>query len=51
VKQGDLIVGAGDVDTPDADTLYEVLDAAGPALVLHVVRGADELDLEVQFPN
>jgi serine protease Do len=51
VKQGDLIVGAGDVDTPDADTLYEVLDGAGPALVLHVVRGADELDLEVQFPT
>jgi S1-C subfamily serine protease len=50
VKEGDLIVGAGDVATPDADALYEVLDSASGALVLHLVRGADDLDVEVTFP-
>jgi serine protease Do len=49
VKAGDLIVGAGETPTADADDLYDALDGCGATLVLHLVRGADEVDVEVTF--
>jgi len=51
VKAGDLITQAGGTEVTTVDDLHLALDAArdAQALVLHVVRGADELDLAVDF--
>ena len=49
---GDLITRLGDADvatTADLEAALAALDAAATVTV-HVVRGADELDLEVTFP-
>lgn len=49
IREGDLIVSAGGTEITDADVLYEVLDRAGGSLTVHVVRGVEELDVEVHF--
>ena len=50
LRQGDLIVEAAGLPVTAADELYDALDtAAGGVLTLKVVRGTDELDIEVSF--
>lgn len=51
LKVGDLIAGAGGQPVRTIDDLHTALDAAreSRALTLHVVRGAEELDVEVSF--
>ncbi len=51
VRPGDLIVAAAGRPTPTADDLHDVLDtlAGQGTLVLQVVRGAEELEVEVSF--
>ena len=51
VKTGDLITQADGHDVATVDDLHTALDAArgGRHLTLHVVRGAEELDLTVDF--
>lgn len=51
IREGDLLVGHGDQPLPSIDSLHAVLsthDAAEP-LVFRVVRGAEELELTVDF--
>ncbi|MGK2947442.1 MAG: S1C family serine protease [Acidimicrobiales bacterium] len=53
IKVGDLVVAAAGAPVTTVDDLHRALDAvdgAGP-LVLRIVRAADELDVEVTFPN
>lgn len=47
VREGDLIVSAGGRETANADDLYEALGAAGATLSLGLVRGTEELTVEV----
>ena len=51
IRVGDLLVAAGGRPLHSADDLYDILDAheAGSALVVQVVRGADEFDVAVTF--
>jgi serine protease Do len=51
VKTGDLITTAGGRAVATVDDLHEALDDArgSKRLIVHVVRGADEIDLEVGF--
>ena len=51
VKVGDLITGAGDHEVTATDDLHQALDQAREArsLILHLVRGAEALTLEVSF--
>jgi serine protease Do len=54
VREGDLVVRAGDVDLAGIDDLHDALDRVGvegaPAqLALVVVRGVEEVDLAVDF--
>ncbi len=50
VRVGDLLVAAGDRPLGAVDDLLEVLEGVGDdALVLRLVRGADELDVAVTF--
>jgi serine protease Do len=51
VQVGDLITGAGGLDVAAVDDLHQALDAAVPSrsLSLHIVRGADDLDVAVTF--
>jgi S1-C subfamily serine protease len=51
VQPGDLLVSAAGRDLAAPDDLFEVLGSHDPAtpLVLGVVRGADELTVEVRF--
>jgi serine protease Do len=52
VERGDLIVAAGDDEIDGVDALYTALDAvpvAGGELVLTIVRGTEERDVEVTF--
>jgi serine protease Do len=49
IRRGDLVVAAGGRDVDSVDALYEVLDAAGDALRVEIVRGAEELALDVQL--
>lgn len=51
LREGDLIVAAGERTVAGVDDLHTVLGAHDTAhpLVLTVVRGADELELTVQF--
>lgn len=50
---GDLITAAGDSEVSSADDVAAALDALPPrgTLRLHVVRGADEVDLVAQFDD
>lgn len=50
LQEGDLIVKAGDVDVVTADDLFDALDTESETLSLTVVRGAEELTVEVHFP-
>jgi S1-C subfamily serine protease len=47
LKEGDLIVGAGDRPIVTADDLYAALDAADDTLQVKILRGAEDgiLDL------
>ena len=51
IKAGDLITQAAGADVTTVDDLHAALDGARGAstLGLHVVRGADELDLTIDF--
>jgi serine protease Do len=51
IRQGDLIVAAGGTSVTNLDDLYDVLDAAATSgtLGLQVVRGTDELEVQVSF--
>ena len=53
VRTGDLLVRAGERDLASTDDLYQALDsaAAGGMLVLGLVRGAEELTVEVHFAD
>jgi S1-C subfamily serine protease len=53
VQRGDLITAAGGREVADADDLFAALGAAGDddTLVLHLVRGTDELDVSVSFAD
>lgn len=48
---GDLLTAAGGTDLTSVDDLHDALDAARESgtLTLHVVRGAEELDVTVEF--
>ena len=47
VLEGDLIVSAGGKAIANADDLYEALGAAATSLSLGLVRGSEELTVEV----
>jgi serine protease Do len=51
LRQGDLIVAAGDKPLRSADDLFDALDAlaSDTSLVLRIVRGVEELDVRVSF--
>ncbi len=51
VQQGDLLVSFDGRSLATADDLYESLAGAGEDVSLGVVRGTDELALEVSFGN
>lgn len=53
LRQGDLIVEAAGNALASPDDLFEALDALAPdaSLALHVVRGADELEVRVSFDD
>ena len=53
VRAGDLITHAGGAEVTAVDDLHLALDAVRDArtLAIHVVRGADELDLTVEFTD
>jgi len=51
LREGDLIVTAAAAEVASVDDLHEALDAApaGEALQLQVVRGAEEVEVQVTF--
>jgi serine protease Do len=49
LRIGDLIVAAGGAPVTRADDLHAALDSGSGPLVLAVVRGAEELELTVEF--
>jgi S1-C subfamily serine protease len=49
VSSGDLIVSVNGADVRTADDLWAVLDEAGDAVELGIVRGSDELTVRVTF--
>ena len=53
VREGDLIVRAGDAELATTDDLHTALAGlaglAGDVLTLHLVRGAEDLTVEVRF--
>jgi serine protease Do len=51
LRQGDLIVAAGDREVTVVDDLHDAVDAVpdGEALILRIVRGTDELDVRIAF--
>jgi serine protease Do len=51
VSVGDLLTTAGERELVTVDDLHEALDAARATgrLELHLVRGADEMDVTVAF--
>jgi serine protease Do len=53
VQRGDLVTAAGGREVRDADDLFAALEEVPDdgTLVLHVVRGTDELDLTVSFDD
>jgi serine protease Do len=55
LQTGDLIVTANGTEVRNADDLWAVLDALGgdeaDVVELGVVRGADELTIEVRFED
>jgi serine protease Do len=51
LQRGDLIVAAAGAPLTSADDLFDALDRAGDPLVLRVLRGTDERDVEVHFSS
>jgi serine protease Do len=53
LRQGDLLVKAGDQDLAGLDDLHRALEATAPGgnLALAVVRGVEELEITVSFPE
>jgi serine protease Do len=50
IREGDLIVSAGDAPVDDPDALHDALAAAGTGkLAIGLVRGADELTVEADL--
>lgn len=51
IRVGDLLTAAGGQDLTTVDDLHRALDDSRPSgeLVVHVLRGADELDVSVTF--
>jgi len=49
LRQGDLLVRAGEHDLRTPDDLFAALDGAGDELALNVVRGVEELTVTVGF--
>lgn len=49
IRDGDLIVAAAGQPVASTDDLYDALGAAADDLLLHLVRGVDELDVTVHF--
>jgi serine protease Do len=49
IERGDLLVSAGGRELDSVDALYEVLDASGGELQVNLVRGTDELSVDVAF--
>jgi len=49
IGEGDLLVAVGDTALRSVDDLYDALDAAGTTVTFTVLRGADELAVEVSF--
>jgi serine protease Do len=47
VREGDLIVSAGGRAITEPDDLYDALSGAGATLSLGLVRGAEDLTIEV----
>jgi serine protease Do len=47
LERGDLLVRAGDRELASMDDLFDALDVAGDALVVTVVRGTEEHELQV----
>jgi serine protease Do len=51
VQRGDLLIAAGGSPLASADDLFDALDRVDGPLVLRVLRGADERDVEVHFSS
>ena len=51
MQRGDLLVAAGGAPLGSADDLFDALDRVDGALVLRVLRGTDERDVEVHFSS
>ena len=51
LKEGDLIVGAGDIGVVTADDLYAAMDSAGSDLQVKILRGAEERILELRITD
>jgi serine protease Do len=49
IREGDLLVSAGGKDLASADDLYDALGAAADTLSLGVVRGAEEMTVDVSL--
>jgi S1-C subfamily serine protease len=50
VQRGDLIVGAGAVETSSVDALFAALEAAASEpTVLRLVRGVEELEVPIDL--
>jgi serine protease Do len=49
LREGDLLIAAGDKDLRSVDDLFDALDADTPSIELRVVRGTDELTITVTF--
>ena len=49
IQRGDLLAAAGGRDLDSVDALHEALDAARDALALTVVRGTEDLEVEVKL--
>jgi serine protease Do len=49
VREGDVLVSAGDQETSDVDDLHRVLSAAGESLDLGLVRVNDRLSVTARF--
>jgi serine protease Do len=47
IERGDLIAAAGGKDVTAVDDLFDALDTTAPTIVLRVVRGTEERDVEV----
>lgn len=49
IQRGDVLVRAADRGLGSVDDLHELLDGVGDTLVLAVVRGVEELEIQVRF--